>query len=230
MARGKEVAVVAGGGRGIGKAVAVQLAKDRFHVVITGTNWEEMGKVEKEIQDAGGSCESIPCDPTDPSSIAHFASKISSEYPQIDLLAHCHSLLVPGALASVSMEDWNRSIQTNLTAPFAMNQMILAHMPVGAHIFHIASITGGHPILNWGALCASKAGLIAYINVFREEVRSRGIRVTTLIPGIPHTPVFDEAPGEWKATQCACPDSVARVMIDTYRQKGKMAIEQIVLT
>jgi NAD(P)-dependent dehydrogenase (short-subunit alcohol dehydrogenase family) len=226
----KEVAVVAGGGRGIGRAIALHLASEHFHVVISGTNWDEMGRVEQEILHSGGECESIPCDPTDPTSIANFSKKISEKFPQIDLLAHCHSHLVPGPLSEIPLDEWNRSIQTNLTAPFAINQMALSHMRPRAHIFHIASITGDHPIPNWGALCASKAGLIAYVNVFREEIRPRGIRVTTIIPGIPHTPVYDEAPGEWKATQTTCPDSIARTILGTYRQTGNMVAEQIILT
>jgi len=153
-----KVALVTGGGTGIGKAVALALANAGFSVVVSGRRREPIEAVAREI---GKDALAVPADVGDPQSVASLFAQTKAKFGRLDLLFNNAGTGVPGTpLEDVTFENWSAIVATNLTGPFLCTQqafkLMKAQTPRGGRIINNGSISAHAPRPNSGPYTATK--------------------------------------------------------------------------
>src|SRR5215469_2058821 len=186
-----KVAVITGGSRGIGFALAQALVQEGCNVVITARDGKALkaaaAKVGKDKVFAQ------PCDVANPDQVQELFEKVNKQHPTIDILVN--NAGISHALAPVeklSVKDWKQVIDTNLTGMFLCTRAALPMMQAGGTIVNNLSVAAIQPFEGMAAYNASKYGALGFTNVLREELRQRGIRVLALIPGPTDTEIWDQ--------------------------------------
>jgi 3-oxoacyl-[acyl-carrier protein] reductase len=181
-----QVAVVTGGGHGIGAAIARKLAALGANIVICGRTAGPLRDTSARIREAGGQCEAIPCDITDLRGVESLASDVDQRFGRIDILVNNAGVGVFGKpLLELSPEEWEQTLNTNLRGVFYCIRAF-APMMVRAktgHIINISSLASHNPVPKAAAYAASKWGLNGLSYSVAEELRGDNIRVSVVCPG-----------------------------------------------
>jgi NAD(P)-dependent dehydrogenase (short-subunit alcohol dehydrogenase family) len=177
-------ALVTGAGRGIGRAVALALAREGARVALVSRTASELEALAEQIRRSGGQALPFPADLCDPQVPAAAVAAAVAAHGRLRVLVNNAGVGAFASLADTSDETWERVIGTNLSAVFRLTRAALPHITQGGgHIFMISSLAGRNPIANMSAYCASKAALDHLAACLMLEVRHQGVKVTTLAPG-----------------------------------------------
>jgi 3-oxoacyl-[acyl-carrier protein] reductase len=186
----QKVAVVTGGGRGIGAAIAMRLAQMGAKVVVCGRTRKIIDSSADQIRKAGGTAEAIACDVSDWNSVAALAKQVQAKYSRLDILvnnAGIGGFSTP--LQALPIEKWDDILNTNLRGVFytirAFAPMLIASG--GGDIVNISSLAGKNALPNGAAYAASKWGLNGLTYSVAEELRQHKVRVSVVCPGSTHT-------------------------------------------
>lgn len=181
-----QVAVVTGAGRGIGAAIARQLAGLGATAVLCGRTKSTLDETARTILNAGGKTEVIPCDVTVLHQLEYAAARVDSTFGRVDILIN--NAGVGGfneTLHTLPPEEWDRILNTNLRGVY---YAIRAFAPLmireyGGHIINISSLAGKNALPRGAAYAASKWGLNGLTYSVAEELRSQNVRVSVICPG-----------------------------------------------
>lgn len=178
-------AIVTGGGRGIGRVTALQLALAGTRVVVVARSSNEVESVVTEISLAGGTAVSRLADVTNPDQVCQVASDAIDLYGGIDILVNNAGVAIHNPIPKIRFEDWEKNIAVNLTGTFVCTQAVFQHMcnRGRGHIVNVSSISGVRGHQNGGAYCASKFGVIGFTEVTEIEGRPYGVKASVVNPG-----------------------------------------------
>ena len=179
-------AVVTGGGRGIGAAIARRLVELGASCLICGRSSEPLQRTANEIRKIGGNCEIFVCDVTSYSSVESLASHVRKAFGRLDVLVNNAGIGgFGGPLHTMPVEEWDKVLNTNLRGVFytirALAPLMIANK--GGDIVNISSLAGKNPLPGGAAYAASKRGLNGLTYSLAEELRTYNIRVATVCPG-----------------------------------------------
>ncbi|HTK28184.1 MAG TPA: SDR family oxidoreductase [Vicinamibacterales bacterium] len=210
-----KTALVTGGSRGIGLAIACALAGDGSNVAVTGRNGGHLSAAKKTIEKAGpGKVETFQADVKDYGAMEAAIEATASRFGGLDILVNNAGIGIFADVASMTPEQWGEVIGTNLTGVFNACHAALPHLRKrrGAFIINIGSLAGKNPFAGAAAYCASKSGLIAFSEALMQEVRYDDVRVSYVMPGSVATEfnAGNAAKGaDWKIS----PEEVAEVVL-----------------
>jgi 3-oxoacyl-[acyl-carrier protein] reductase len=196
------VAIVTGASRGIGRAIAQQLARQGA-VVVAAARGENARPVVDEIVGAGGRAEMVSLDVTAAGAAEPLVAHTLERHARIDILVNNAGITRDQLLLRMKREDWDAVIATNLTAAFALSQAVLKPMirQRGGRIISIGSVVGQSGNAGQANYAASKAGLIGFTKALALEVGSRGITANVVAPGMIETDMTraltEQARDEW---------------------------------
>lgn len=196
-----KVAVVTGASRGIGKAIAINLASEGATVVINYNGSKERAEeVKNIIEAAGGRAVVRQCNVADFDACKEFIETVIKEYGRIDILVNNAGITKDGLLMKMSEEDFDQVLDTNLkgafhTIRFALRQMIRQR---SGRIVNMASVVGVSGNAGQANYAASKAGIIGLTKTAAREVASRGITVNAIAPGFIETDMTEVLPEKVK--------------------------------
>jgi NAD(P)-dependent dehydrogenase (short-subunit alcohol dehydrogenase family) len=188
-------AVVTGGGRGIGAAVARALAAGGTRVVVASRTAADVEAVAREIESAGGAAWPASVDVTDPESIEALASDAVGRVGEVDILVTCAGVAWSAPLARQTLEDWERIFAVNVTGTFLATRAFLpAMMERGfGRVIHLASVAGLAGAKYIAAYAASKHAVVGFTRAVAAEAASRGVTVNALCPGYVDTGMTEES-------------------------------------
>ena len=182
----EKIAVVTGGSRGIGAAIAKKLASQGMTVIINYCGSEGRAlAVKSEIEAAGGQAEAWRCDVSDCGQCESFVKAVMEKYGRIDVLVNNAGITRDGLMMRMSDEDFSRVIDTNLKGTFYMMRFASRHMLKAkkGRIINMASVVGLMGNAGQVNYAASKAGVIGATKSAAKELASRGITVNAIAPG-----------------------------------------------
>jgi len=188
-------AVVTGGGRGIGAAVARALAADGARVILAARTTAEVESVAKEIESAGGAAWPALVDVTDPGSIASLAAGAVGRVGAVDILVTCAGVAWSAPLARQTIEDWERIFAVNVTGTFLATKAFLPPMMERGwgRVVHMASVAGLAGAKYIAAYAASKHAVVGFTRAVAAEAAPRGVTVNALCPGYVDTAMTEES-------------------------------------
>lgn len=181
------VAVVTGGGRGIGYAIVRKLAAMDATVVLTGRDEARVQQVASDLTNRGHLAEGVACDVTDCASVEALGEHLRRAYGRVDILVNNAGIGGPPGmmLHELAPDDWEAIFNTNLRGVYYMMRAVVPLMiAAGAgHVINISSLAGKNPLPRGAAYSASKWGLNGLSYGVAEELRSQNIRVSVICPG-----------------------------------------------
>jgi 3-oxoacyl-[acyl-carrier protein] reductase len=225
------VAVITGGGRGIGYAIATKLAELEATVVLTGRDEARVQKVAAELQSRGHQAEGLGCDVADLAAVDVLGQHLREKYGRVDILVNNAGIGgPPGMLHELAPEDWDAIFNTNLRGVYYMMRAVVPLMiAAGAgHIINISSLAGKNALPRGAAYSASKWGLNGLSYGVAEELRGQNIRVSVICPGSVDTDFSPRRHG--KDTQKMLkPRDVAHAVLVLVTQEPQSFISEILI-
>jgi len=199
-----KVALVTGASRGIGRAIAVQFARQGA-TVIAAARGENAASTVGEIVAAGGKAEAVGVDVTDSGSLEKLPGAIIERHGRLDILVSNAGITRDQLLMRMKRDDWDAVLATNLTATFTLTQAAMRPMlkQRGGRIIAVSSVVAQTGNAGQANYAASKAGLIGFAKAVAREVASRNITVNVIAPGLIDTDmtraIAEKAQVDWAA-------------------------------
>lgn len=184
-----KVALVTGGGRGIGAAVALRLAREGADVALTyQRNQQRADDTMDEIKAAGGRAIAIQADSADPAAVIEAVDRATGELGRLDILVNNAGAFLLGPLEQLTLEQFEETVAVNVRAPFLASQAAVRHMTAGGRIINIGSNVAERAVFPGFSLYAmSKTALIGLTKSLGRELGPRAITVNLVNPGPTNT-------------------------------------------
>lgn len=200
-----KIAVVTGAGRGIGRGIALALAREGAVVVVNYNGSKERAEaVVAEIQENGGKAVAIQCNVSDFQQAKDFFDGVVKEYGRIDILVNNAGITKDNLIMKMSEEEFGDVIQTNLAGTFNGIKFVTRPMMKQryGHIINIASVSGVIGNMGQANYSASKAGVIGLTKAAAKELAPRNITVNAIAPGFIATDMTDKLSDSVKEEAC----------------------------
>ncbi|MCB9059432.1 MAG: SDR family NAD(P)-dependent oxidoreductase [Calditrichae bacterium] len=221
------LAVISGASRGIGAAVARKLAEQGMGVVLLARSKDALENVAGYLQSEGLVAHPFAVDLSVSSELDAMVDFVKNIGVEVKLVVHSAGIARVGTVEEMSLADWRRVIDVNLTAPFMFSQKMIPVMKAGSQFIFINSVAGKQSFPEWAAYSASKHGLKALADTLRQEVADRGIRVTTLYPTSVDTMLHNDLPYDWDRKKMLKPRDVADAVLYLMRQPAHITINEM---
>lgn len=223
-----KIALLTGASRGIGRAIAAALASEGCQVVITGRDEEALASASAEIK---GKVYARHCDVRSPESVDALARAVRKQFGRLDILVNNAGIAHSTApVDKLSIEAWREVIDTNLTGLFLVTRAALPLMHTGATIVNNLSVSAKMVFPETSAYNASKHGALGFTNTLREELRPRGIRVISLIPGATDTDIWNQFWPDAPRSKMMSPKSVADALIAAIKLPEGTTVSELEIT
>lgn len=188
-----QVALVTGGGRGLGRAFALALARAGARVALTARTAELLAETAELVERGGGRALAIPGDVTAPDAVTRVVSTAESQLGPIDILVNSAGVVGPlGYDWHADPEDWWRTFEVNVLGSFRCAREVLAGMVERrrGRIVNVSSGAGFNRLPRMSAYCATKAAVTQWTKILAEDARAHGIAVFAFHPGAVRTPML----------------------------------------
>jgi 3-oxoacyl-[acyl-carrier protein] reductase len=209
-----KVAVVTGGGRGVGKAIALSLAGEGADVAVLSRTIAEIEDVAAKIRELGRQGSAWKVDVKDETQVRETVRKVMNQYGRVDILVNNAGVVHIQPLIETSTEHWDKILSTNLTGTFLITKYVLPQMirRKSGCIINIASEAGLKGFENFSAYCTAKFGLIGLTKALAKEMEPYHINVNAICPALVGTKMSREVKSvkEWKLMQ---PKDIADVAV-----------------
>jgi NAD(P)-dependent dehydrogenase (short-subunit alcohol dehydrogenase family) len=223
-----KVAVVTGAGRGIGRAVAVELAQMGARVVVASRSVAEL----EETARLAGSASVVSADVRNKGEVQRLLEHAASQFGPVDILVNAAGIGVAGPVVDFTDSDFEAVVDTNLKSIFFASRSVLPSMIERrtGHIINIASIAGKVGSANLAVYCASKFGVVGFTQALAEEVRQHGIRVSLICPGSTDTSFLGSSSKSSKSRErMLSPADVAHAVAMIVTQEANSFISEVII-
>jgi NAD(P)-dependent dehydrogenase (short-subunit alcohol dehydrogenase family) len=193
--RGK-VAIITGGGTGIGKAISLAFASEGATVVIAARNLSRLEEIAKDINSRGGKAKAIQADISDHEQVKRMVAQTIDEFGQIDILVNnaARGTFNNADVVDMNLDEWHDSLAINLTGIMFCSKEVLKYMipRKSGNIINISSVAGISGVPKESPYAASKWGVIGFTETLAIEAGKFGIRVNCISPGATRTQEFED--------------------------------------
>lgn len=213
------VAIVTGGTKGIGRAIAKDLVEAGFRVTLTARTAREVEQTAEDLSlDSGGEVLGLVADVRDPQACEAVVLQTVERFGALDLLVNNAGVGKFASIQEMPLEDWHLQVETNLNGVFFFSRAAIPHLirSGDAWIINIGSLAGRNPFAGGAAYNATKFGLLGMTEAMMLDLRYEGIRVSLIMPGSVDTSFGDRQGGE-KAGWALTSEDVSRAVLDLLR-------------
>lgn len=221
--------LVTGGATGLGLALARRFGAEGARVVVAGRRVEALGEAAATLRADGADAAAVVLDVTEPRSVREAFAVVAAGGPlDVVVLNAGVASFAPFAESDAAADA--TMIATNLAGAIATARAAIPLFPSrGGVLVGVASIAARRVFPNCAVYSATKAGLVAFLDVLREELRPRRIRCLAAIPGAVDTPIWDGAAGTFDRGRMMSAAAAAEAIVAAVRLEGAAAVEEIVL-
>jgi NAD(P)-dependent dehydrogenase (short-subunit alcohol dehydrogenase family) len=213
--RGK-IALVTGGGSGIGRAAALLFAREGAKVAVVGRRRRPLEATALAISRQGGVCLAVPADLSRGPEVARALRRVERHLGRPQVLFNNHGVFEAGSVERTSQRSWDRVLAVNLTAVFLLSRAVIPKMRRhGGSIINNASTLGLVGMRDAAAYCAAKGGLVQLTRAMALDHAGEGIRVNAICPGVVDTPM-------WRSRRDRSGHPLKREEFDVLHPLGRM--------
>lgn len=227
----KPITLISGASRGIGRAVATRLAREGHFVMLLARNAEELTELEFEIDQAGGKSLSFPLDVTDEAQVNDMVAQVIRDFQRIDCVVNNAGIGVFKLAEETTDADWSRVFDVNVKGTFLLTKAALPHLKSAGrgHIIGIASDVSKRTFAGGSLYCSSKYAQDAFLAAVRREVRSLGIKVSVIYPGLVDTFFAEGEMGHPSRAQYLRASDIADAVAYIYNAPPHVIIDELML-
>lgn len=225
-----KVAIITGGGRGIGRAIALAYTCEGAQIVLAARTEDEVDAVSREIKDLGGRVVSIKTDVREENSVRHLVGQTLEELGRIDILVNNAGIIEPRPIFGIPLGQWDEILNTNLRGALLCTKHVwrsLAYQRSGC-IINIGSSIGLRGGLMLGAYSASKSGLVGLTKSMAIEGMRFKIRANLICPGFTETKMLEPIKKRTPGIEGLPPESVAGPAVFLASDEAKYVTGQII--
>ncbi len=224
-----QVALVTGGGRGIGRAISLALGTAGAHVIAAARTTTEINAVADKIRAGGGRAEAWPVDLTRESDVVTLFDSIRDRLGRLDILVNNAGIGLFGPVMDFSAEDFDRMVAVNLKGAFLCSQLAMRLMAPrrSGYIINISSVVGFKGYTNQAGYSATKHGVMGLTKVLAREAQEFGIRVSAISPGGVDTGMAGDARPDLDRSVLIRPEDIARTVLFLLSLSDQAAIDEI---
>jgi NAD(P)-dependent dehydrogenase (short-subunit alcohol dehydrogenase family) len=225
-----KTALITGGGTGIGKAIATQLAKKGARVAIASRSLARLQRAAEELTNLGLEALALPMDVRNKAAVETAVEAVVSKWGAIHILVNNAGISGLSMINDPDDSRWYDIVDTNLNGLYLVTKTVLRHMPdhAGGRVINISSVLGKFGVPGYTAYCATKHGMIGFTRALALEVVSRGITVNAVCPGWVDTEMAELGIRETAALQGITAEqfkaqAIAAVPIKRFLRAGEIA-------
>lgn len=227
----KLVTIISGASRGIGRAIATRLARENHFVLLLARNSEEINELELEIDSAGGKALSFAVDVSNEKQVNEVVDQAIRDFGRIDNVINNAGIGIFKEVENLTEDEWTRVMDVNVKGSFLLTKAVLPHMKSAGsgHIIGIASDVSKRTFAEGSLYCASKYAQHAFFEALRREVRSKGIKVSVIYPGLVDTFFHEGDPGQPHRAQYLQPHDIADAVSYVLNAPRHVIIDELML-
>jgi NAD(P)-dependent dehydrogenase (short-subunit alcohol dehydrogenase family) len=225
-----KVALITGGGQGIGLAIARALAAEGCDLVVAGRKQSTLDEAAKQLAKFGVQVLPVACDVRDEDAVAGMVAASRRKFRRLDILINNAGVANESLpVAKLPVEAWRQAIDTNLTGTFLVTKAALPLMKRGGTILNNLSVAAKTAFPNMAGYVAAKHGALGLTKTLREELRPQGVRVIALMLGAVDTDIWDSFWSEVPRKKMMSAETVARAVVDVLRLPDNSTVEELVI-
>ena len=222
------IALVTGASRGIGKAIALELADCGYDLALVGRDEQALSETSSAAKEKGVKTFSISADLSKVESAEYIVNQTVEHFGGLDLLVNCAGLSQKGSFTEVTPEQWDKIFAVNARAPFfickaALEPLKKSKKPI---VINIASVVGFKGYIEQSVYSSSKHALTGFTKVFAKEVQPFGIRVHLISPGGVATEIVKKMRPDIKPDELIEPEEISEIVRFLVTRKGNGTIDQ----
>ncbi len=225
-----QVALITGGGRGIGAETAKLLAKQGATVVLIARTQSQLEATAQQIREAGGKAHWFAADVSDEGALREAVQGALSISGSIDILVNNAGFIqAAGAIESSDPTEWLRTFEGNMRGLYLTTRLVLPSMLEQGcgQILNVLSIAGARAFAGLSAYSCAKAAGLMFTRVLAKEVRKRGVRVMAILPGAVDTAIWGEGGSMPDREKMIRPESVAQIMVQMLAAPPDATIDEL---
>lgn len=222
--------LITGGGRGIGRAIALRFAREGAKVAVAARTSAEIDALAAEIDRAGGQGSAQYMDVADHGSVeAAVYRALQFTGGALDVLVNNAGVFDIRPFDRMDVHLWERMVAVNLNGPFYVTLEALDGLfeSQKAHVFNIASVAAKRGFPGNTAYCATKYGLRGFSDALRVDLAANNVRVSTVYPSATDTSIFDKVSGNWDRSKMNKPEDVAEVVWKAYHAPAGTNVDDL---
>jgi NAD(P)-dependent dehydrogenase (short-subunit alcohol dehydrogenase family) len=217
--------LITGASRGIGREIAVAISRPERTLVLTGRNQTNLQETARLVEQRGASARVWPADLADTVQIEGLVASLKGA--RLAGLISNAGMAVVKPVDELTLEDWQRTLDVNVTGPFELIRRLLPLLNEGASIVNISSVAARTAFPGWSSYCMSKAAMEGFVRGLREELRPRGVRVVNIAPSATATDMWREVPGDWDTSKMMTAEQVAMAVAFALDRPDGVLVEEI---
>lgn len=224
------VAVVTGGNRGIGRAIAVAMAREGARLAVSARSADTLQETAREVERAGAECLALSCDVRDEGAVDRMADAVYARYGRVDTVVANAGVAGPTrAMHEITVEEWRDCVATDLDGVFLTFRRFIPQMieRERGSLVAISSVTGKRPLLRRTPYAAAKMGVIGLVRTLAVELGPYGVRANTICPGAVTGPRIEDVIRNQAATQGVSEEEVRRQLTEHAPLRRMVAADEV---